>query len=91
MTRCPSPRTAHLPRAVSLFALLLAGASPGAADELVRQLTRTDEAVQTFGVTGEGVLVAILDRGIDWDHPDFVRPDGTTRIRAILDLSLIHI
>lgn len=36
---------------------------------------------------GEGVTVAILDRGIDWRHPDFVNPDGTTRIRAIYDMT----
>ncbi len=29
----------------------------------------------------------ILDRGIDWTHPDFIKPDGTTRIKAILDLA----
>ena len=37
--------------------------------------------------TGKGVTVVILDRGIDYDHPDFLRPDGTTRIKAILDMS----
>lgn len=37
--------------------------------------------------TGDGVTVIIIDRGIDYDHPDFLRPDGTTRIKAILDMS----
>ncbi len=37
--------------------------------------------------TGEGVTIVILDRGIDYDHPDFVAEDGTTRIHAILDMS----
>lgn len=37
--------------------------------------------------TGQGVTVAIIDRGIDWAHPDFRNADGTTRIKAILDMS----
>ncbi len=37
--------------------------------------------------TGKGVTVAIIDRGIDWRNPDFLNPDGTTRIKAALDMS----
>lgn len=66
-------------------AVLVAGS--GHAMDLVRQETRTDEAVAAFGVTGRGVTIAIVDRGIDWTHPDFIRPDGTTRIRWMLDMS----
>jgi subtilisin family serine protease len=35
--------------------------------------------------TGEGVLVGVIDSGIDWRHDDFRNPDGTTRIKAIWD------
>jgi subtilisin family serine protease len=38
-------------------------------------------------ITGRGVLIGIIDSGIDWRHPDFRKPDGSTRIAAILDLS----
>ena len=31
-----------------------------------------------------------MDRGIDWDHPDFVNPDGTTRIKWLYDMSPEH-
>lgn len=34
---------------------------------------------------GQGVLVAIIDSGIDYSHPDFRNPDGTTRIIALWD------
>ena len=44
-----------------------------------------DRAVQAFGVSGSGVIVAILDRGIDYTHPDFRNADGTTRIDSIFD------
>ena len=34
---------------------------------------RADQAIEKYGVSGKGVIVAILDRGIDWTHPDFIR------------------
>ena len=36
-------------------------------------------------LTGAGVLVAIIDSGIDFAHPDFRNEDGTTRIAALWD------
>lgn len=55
--------------------------------DLARVETRTDLAVSTFGVTGQGVIVAIIDRGIDWRNNDFRNEDGTTRIKFIFDLT----
>ena len=37
------------------------------------------------GLTGKGVLVAVIDSGIDYFHPDFRNPDGTTRIGLLAD------
>lgn len=37
------------------------------------------------GLTGRGVLVAVIDSGIDYFHPDFRNPDGTTRIGLLAD------
>lgn len=39
------------------------------------------------GFTGKGVIVGVIDTGIDWRHPDFTKPDGTSRIIAIWDLA----
>ena len=34
---------------------------------------------------GRGVLIAVLDSGIDYRHPDFINDDGTSRIVALWD------
>ncbi|GMU23640.1 MAG: hypothetical protein AMXMBFR13_37180 [Phycisphaerae bacterium] len=69
-------------------ALIVSAAGPsGMAMDQVRLETQTDAAVGKYNVSGEGVIVAILDRGIDWRHPDFINPDGTTRIKWLLDMS----
>ena len=36
-------------------------------------------------LTGRGTIVCIIDSGIDYAHPDFRNPDGTTRILALWD------
>lgn len=36
-------------------------------------------------LTGEGVLIAVLDSGIDYTRPDFRNADGSTRILAYWD------
>ena len=45
------------------------------------------DPVETVPATGKGVTVVIFDRGIDWQHADFINPDGTTRIKWILDMT----
>lgn len=37
------------------------------------------------GLTGKGVLIAIIDSGIDFRHKDFRNADGTTRILSYWD------
>jgi minor extracellular serine protease Vpr len=59
----------------------------GFAMDMARVETRVDDAVARFGVTGKGVLVAVMDRGIDWANNDFRNADGTTRIKYIFDLT----
>ena len=35
--------------------------------------------------TGRGVVVAVVDWGLDFAHPDFRNPDGTSRVLALWD------
>lgn len=39
-------------------------------------------------LTGRRVLVGVADSGIDYSHPDFCNPDGTTRILRLWDQTL---
>lgn len=41
-----------------------------------------------FNVTGAGVLLGVVDSGIDYSHPDFRNEDGTTRIQFLWDQTL---
>ena len=41
-----------------------------------------------FGVTGRGVLIAVIDSGIDYTSPDFIEESGETRIAYLWDQSV---
>jgi len=43
---------------------------------------------ENYNLFGEGVLVAIIDSGIDYSHPDFRNEDGTTRISTLWDQTI---
>lgn len=60
------------------------------ADSSVNRATQADKTVAKYGLTGKGVIVAILDRGIDYTHADFRNADGTTRIKMMWDMSSVN-
>jgi len=37
------------------------------------------------GKTGKGIIVGIIDYGFDYAHPNFLKPDGTSRLIALWD------
>ena len=43
------------------------------------------EAPLPGGFTGEGVLIGIIDSGLDLDHPDFLDAQGNTRVLRYWD------
>ncbi len=44
--------------------------------------------IPNFNLRGQGVLLGIIDSGIDYTNPIFINADGTTRIAAIWDQSI---
>lgn len=52
---------------------------------LVSTCIRNVQSASTYGLTGRGVIVAIIDSGIDYTHPDFQTEDGSSRILYIWD------
>ncbi len=48
----------------------------------------SDQAQSTFGSRGAGVIVSIMDTGIQWTDRDFRNADGTTRVIGIWDQTL---
>ncbi|MCB0842124.1 MAG: S8 family peptidase [Bacteroidetes bacterium] len=51
-----------------------------------RKETRILDVYNQYGLSGEGVIVAIIDRGVDYRHPDFIDENGNTRIAYIFDM-----
>ncbi|MEZ4802069.1 MAG: S8 family serine peptidase [Gelidibacter sp.] len=45
-----------------------------------------DDVYTQFNLSGNGVIYAMLDRGVDYTHPAYLNPDGTTRIKYIFDM-----
>ncbi len=63
--------------------LIPVGATP------LRELTSSNGVVRwtDTSLTGRGVLIGIIDTGVDLAHEDFLKPDGTTRLVAVWDQS----
>lgn len=49
------------------------------------QLVHEGMAPLPMPYDGEGVLIGVIDRGLEKNHPDFQHPDGSTRIMKFWD------
>ena len=60
------------------------------ADAFVRSIsciTPVQEGI--MGLSGNGVLLACIDSGVDYAHPDFCAPDGTSRIAILWETDTV--
>ena len=48
----------------------------------------TAEPISPVTATGEGVLLAVIDSGIRYNHPDFITEEGKSRILYLWDQSI---
>jgi subtilisin family serine protease len=55
----------------------------------LRDFTSTNSSVKFAAekLTGKGVIVGVIDTGIDWRHEDFIKADGTSRILYLWDMT----
>lgn len=68
-----------------LLALIfhIEGKSQGLASGMEAKI---DLVQSQYGLSGDGVLTIMMDRGVDYRHPDFIDANGKTRIAYIYDL-----
>ena len=59
----------------------------GIAASCILPVQRRDSFLQGR-LTGNGVIVAVIDSGIDYTHPAFRNADGTTRLIGLWDMTL---
>lgn len=59
----------------------------GIAASCILQVQRRDSFPQGR-LSGNGVIVAVIDSGIDYAHPDFRNEDGSTRMIGLWDMTL---
>lgn len=57
-------------------------------NSMITACVRSAQDENRYGLTGQGVIVGIIDTGIDYTHPDFRNTDGTTRILSFWDQTI---
>lgn len=67
---------------------LFFSAEQGRTASCMDALQITDGVGANPALLGQGILIAVIDSGVDYTHPDFRNPDGSTRILAIWDQSV---
>ena len=84
------PEIEYMEKPKQLFFTVENGKSASCINALQTGQGSTD-VINRSNLTGRGVLVAIVDSGIDYSHPDFRNTDGTTRIIRLWDQTLDNV
>lgn len=79
------PTVDYIEKPKRLFFEVTIGKRVSCINEVQRSPFSLSGAVQSDNLYGNGILVAVVDSGIDYSLPDFRYPDGRTRIRALWD------
>ena len=86
--RVPLARLAELARVPGVIAVAASEPVQPALDRSVADIRADAVWALTYAglpVTGKGVLIGVVDTGIDWRHPDFWDDAGRSRIVALWD------
>lgn len=59
--------------------------TPNIQESLIRSCVADVQKDGKYNLSGEGVLISIIDSGIEYTHPDFLNDDGTSRILYMWD------
>lgn len=70
-----------------LLGVAPATAPAATANDAANAASKALAARTNFNLTGRGVMVGLIDSGIDWRHGDFRTAEGKTRIKALWDMS----
>jgi subtilisin family serine protease len=72
--------------AIELGERLILPAPPGTMQQWTPTTAMRSSGPPDLGYTGRGVLIGIIDSGIDFRHPDFIDEKGESRIAALYDV-----
>lgn len=79
------PTVDYIEKPKRLFFEVANGKRVSCINEVQRSPFSLSGAVKSDSLYGNGILVAVVDSGIDYTLPDFRYPDGRTRIRVLWD------
>lgn len=70
----------------TLLTFLLGTISLYAQGPQARTALNLEAVYQQYNLSGAGTVVVMIDRGIDYTHPDFIDENGQTRIAYLYDM-----
>lgn len=79
------PQIEYIEKPKRLYFSLNEGKRAGCINVVQQRGVGRNETADALSLSGKGILMGIVDSGIDYRHPDFRNTDGTTRILKLWD------